>query len=334
MLFRILVPVVSTIMFLAQANAPAGAQATPAPTATPATQATIEPIAMPIPARGLPVPSGASNFMRGHLPIVGLEVQSDFADPGSTTNATGTGLNTVVSGTLNFAGSFTIPVTQRISLSFVRDAGGDLNSTFARTTSARGAYVEAGSLKRHDDTEKIDVGVGDGITFEGGLEHNYFECCLALEDHTEYGAINYASPGIHALHGLHFDYTEKAITAAHNPSADTLAAQTRGLDVDKREYGLAQVFVAILPVSQRFYVTGTFYNGAYDFFENEPFPFRYDIFIETADFGVAKNATFELAALNLTQINTGAPFPSPNTIHFVNFYATMKFTVDFNKLKY
>jgi len=47
-----------------------------------------------------------------------------------------------------------------------------------------------------------------------------------------------------------------------------------------------------------------------------------------------KHAAFELAALNLTQINTGAPFPSPNTIHFVNFYATLKLNVDFNKLKY
>jgi len=271
--------------------------------------------------------------MRGHLPIVELDVQSDFADPGNTTNTTGTGLNGVVNGTVNFAGSFTIPLTQRISLSFVRDAGGDLNTTFGRTTSASGAYVQTGSLKRHDDTEKIDIGVGHGVTFEGGLEHNYFECCLALEDHTGYVAVSYASPGIKALHGLHFDYTEKGITAAHNPSADTFASQTPGLDVNKREYGLAQVFVAVLPVSQRFYVTGTLYNGAYDFFENEPFPFRYNIFIETADFGVAKHATFELAALNLTQINTGAPFPPPNTIHFVNFYATLKLNVDFNKLK-
>jgi hypothetical protein len=287
---------------------------------------------MPIPARGLPVPSGTGGFMYGHLPIVELDVQSDFAAPGSTTNATGTGLNGVVGGTIDFAGSFTVPITHRLSASFVRDAGGDLNTTFGRTAFKGGGYEQLGSLKRHDDTEKIDYGFAHGFTVEAGLEHNYFECCLALEDHTGYVAVQYASPGLTWLHGLHFVYTEKAITAAHDPSANTLASQTPGLDVHKREYGLDQVLVAVLPVSRRFYATGTYFNGAYDFFENEPFPFRYDIFIETADFAVAKDTTFELAALNLTQINKGAPFPAPNAIHFVNFFVTVKFKVDFNKL--
>jgi hypothetical protein len=300
--------------------------------ALPVTAASSEPVVMPIPARALPVPNGSGSFMRGHLPIVELDIQSDFADPGSTTNTTGTGLNGVVGGTLNFAGSFTIPITSRLSASFVRDAGGDLNSTFGRTTFVGGKYQQLGSLKRHDDTEKIDIALDHGLTFEGGLEHNYFECCLALEDHTGYVALQYATPGVKALHGLHFVYTEKAITAAHNPSAATLASQTPGLDVNKREYGIDQVLVAILPINQKFYVTGTFFNGAYDFFENQPFPFRYNIFIETADFSVAKDTTFELAALNLTQINTGAPFATPNTIHFVNFYATVKFNANFNKV--
>jgi hypothetical protein len=327
---------VSPLALLMQGIALADGTATSPPlvasTPVPLVAATPAPVVMPIPARGLPVPS-SGGFMHGHLPIVELDVQSDFADPGGTTNTKSTGLNGVVSGTLNFAGSFTIPITDRISASFVRDAGGDLNTTFGRTTLVGGAYEQLGSLKRHDDTEKIDIGLDRGFTFEGGLEHNYFECCLALEDHTGYVALQYASPGIRFLHGLHFDYTEKAITAAHNPSVNTLASQTPGLDVGKREYGLDQVLVAVLPVNRRVYVTGTFFNGAYDFFENEPFPFRYNIFIETADFSLAKNATFELAALNLTQINTGAPFPAPNTIHFVNFYATMKFNMDFNKIR-
>lgn len=325
---RLFAASVLSMVFVVQGHARADVPATPAPVAL----ATAAPLVMPLPARGLPVPTRSDGFMSGHLPIVELDVQSDFADPGSTTNAVGTGLNGVVGGTLNFAGSFTIPITSAVSASFVRDAGGDLNSTFGRTTSVGGAYVQLGSLKRHDDTEKIDVAFAHGFTFEGGLEHNYFECCLALEDHTGYVALQYASPGIAALHGLHFVYTEKAITAAHNPSADTLAAQTPGLDVGKREYGVDQVLVAVLPVNRRFYATGTFFNGAYDFFENEPFPFRYNIFIETADFQVQKDVTFELAALNLTQINKGAPFPAPNTIHFVNFYATLKLNVDFNKL--
>jgi hypothetical protein len=49
-------------------------------------------------------------------------------------------------------------------------------------------------------------------------------------------------------------------------------------------------------------------------------------------FGVAKHARFEIAALNLTQIDTGAPFPARNTIHFANFYATLKLNVDFSTL--
>jgi hypothetical protein len=129
---RFIAVALPAMVFLMQRSA--CADVLPAP--PPARAASSTPIEMPIPARGLPVPSGTGGFMYGHRPIVELDVQSDFAAPGSTTNATGTGLNGVVSGTINFAGSFTIPITNRLSASFVRDAGGDLNTTFGRTALA------------------------------------------------------------------------------------------------------------------------------------------------------------------------------------------------------
>jgi len=279
-------------------------------------------------------PSAApKSFLTGHLPIVEFDPQADFADPPSTTNATGTGLNGVVSGTIDLAGSVTIPITSNISIAYVRDAGSFLNSTFSRIAVPGVGYEMVGSLKRHNDAEKIDIGLGKtGATFEGGFEHNDFECCLPLEFHTGYVAVQYAAPGIKALNGLKFIYTEKAMTAAHNPSPDTLASEPVGLDVRKREYGLDQILTAVIPVSKNFYGTATFFNGAYDFFENEPFPYRFNGFIESGDFVLSPNATFELATINLTQMNQGSPFPAPNTIHFENYYATLKLKYDFNKL--
>jgi hypothetical protein len=274
-------------------------------------------------------------FLAGHLPIIEFDTQSDFADPPSTTNATGTGLNSVVSGTINFAGSFTIPITKTISIAYARDAGAFLNSTFSRIA-VGGKYEMVGSLKRHTDTEKIDIGLPvKGLAFEAGFEHNDFECCLPLEFHTGYAALQYSAPPIKALNGLSFIFIEKGMTAAHNPpQAQILADAAAGTpDVKGREYGTDQIVVAVAPIAKGFYATGLYLNGAYDFFEQEPYPYRFNAFIETANFVISKNATFQLGTNNVTQQNNqGSPFPATNGIHFVNFFTTLKLNLDLNSI--
>jgi hypothetical protein len=309
----------------ARADAQSSPSPSPAPLASsPAVGQPVQPVAAP----------PAKPALAGHLPIIEFDTQADFANPPSTTNTTGTGLNGVVSGTIDFAGSFTIPVYKNISIAYARDAGSFLNSTFSRIA-VGGKYVMVGSLKRHTDTEKIDIGIVKGLTLEAGFEHNDFECCLPLEFHTGYAALQYAAPPIKALNGLSFIYIEKGMTAAHNPPAAQIAADAAAgtPDVKGREYGTDQILVGVLPISKGFYATGLYLNGAYDFFEQEPYPYRFNAFIETADFTVNKNVTFELGTSNVTQQNNqGSPFPATNGIHFVNFYTTLKLKLDTNTL--
>ncbi|GAC1568505.1 MAG: hypothetical protein NVS2B3_12480 [Vulcanimicrobiaceae bacterium] len=291
------------------AQSPAGPK--PVPNASPA-------------AATAPKPGG----LAGHLPIVDLAPEATFADPGSTSGQIGGPLPGVVTGKFNLSGSVTIPIVGGLSASYDRIAGNFLNSTFARVTGADGAYREPGSLKRRMEIERLDYAFGKtGLNLEIGSQFNRFECCAPLEFHDVYTALTYATPGIRALHGTKFVLTERASTAAHHltPGASTL-------DIGRREYGLTQVVTAVVPIDPHLYATGTFFNGAYDFFETAPFPFSFDLFNETANFVIDPNTTFALGFTNAWQHEQGAPFGPHNAIHFVSYYTQLKFHVDLNKI--
>lgn len=264
----------------------------------------------------------------GHLPIIDLSPELTWADPGATVGSPpGTPLSGVVSGSPNLSGSITIPIVGGLSASYDRIQGNFLNTTFA-AVNIGGKPFELGSLRRRMEVERLDYGIGKtGIGLEVGSQFNRFECCLPLEFHDVYAAISYSTPGIPQLGGTHFVLIEKGSTAAHkNLSGSTL-------DVGKREYGLTQIVVAVVPVSSKFYATGTYFNGAYDFFETQPFPFSFNLFNETANFVLNPNATFSLGFTNTWQHEQGAPFPAPgNAIHFVSYYTQLKLHFDLNKL--
>lgn len=243
-----------------------------------------------------------------------------------------------MSGQGNISGTVTIPVIGGLSASYDRVQGNFLNSTFGRII-VDGKAIEPGSLRRRMEVERLDYGFPhSGLGFELGSEFNRFECRLPLEFHDVYLAAKYVTPGIKALHGTKFVFIEKAGTSNHPrpPGADNF-------DIGKREYGLSNIVVAIVPVAPKFYFTGTYFNGAYDYFEQAPFPFRFNVFIETANFVLNPTVTATLGYTNLTQNEQGAPFPgsasppggfSPdrNTIRFVSIYGQLKFHVDLNKL--
>ena len=298
------------------------------PSATPAT-----PAAQP----AAPV-SQSKSALSGHLPIIDLIPETTFADPGSTTGQTGGPLPGVVSGQFNLSGTVTIPLIGGLSASYDRVQGNFLNTTFGRTA-ANGSYGEPGSLRRRMEVERLDYGFPkSGLGFELGSEFNRFECCAPLEFHDVYLAAKYVTPAIKQLHGTKFIFIEKAGTAAHPrpPGASNF-------DIGKREYGLSNIVVAVVPVDPRFYFTGTYFNGAYDYFEQAPFPFRFNVFNETANLVLNPTMTATIGTTNLYQNQQGAPFastpsapgtfyPNPNTIHFVSFYAQLKFHVDLNKI--
>jgi hypothetical protein len=77
---------------------------------------------------------------------------------------------------------------------------------------------------------------------------------------------------------------------------------------------------ANLPINHGFALFGSASYGAFDYFDNAPVPFYYDII----DVGIYKkfNQVLSLTAdlNNLTQIHLeGSPFTPPNTIHRIYF---------------
>ncbi len=272
------------------------------------------------------------NSLNGHLPIIDISPESDWADPANTKGSTTSGLPGVVSGSFDLSGTFTLPIYGGFSASYDHIEGSFLNSTFYSVgTAAGGGKVELGSVKRHVDQERIDYAIGkSGLTFEAGLTDNEFVCCLDLPWHTGYAALTYATPAIKALGGLSFVFTEKGSTANHNPNP-TEAANT--LDIGhKREYGMTQVVTAVVPLSPHFSTTVTYFNGAYDFMNNAPFPYRFNLFNSQANYTFSPIASFFAGWTYVNQFNQGAPFANGNSIRFANFYTGLKFHLDLNKI--
>lgn len=308
------------------------AEASPAPSAPSAPPAAVTvPAQIPAPTKSVatsaPVATKPAPF-GGHLPIIDLTPELTYADPGATQGTIGGGLPGVVNGKFNLSGSFTIPIAKGLSASYDRVTGSFLNTTFGRITGPDGKYAEVGSLRRRMEVERVDYSIGKtGLALEAGSEYNRFECCLNLEFHDAFAAIVYGTPGIKALHGTKFVFIEKGSTSAHKaPPGDS------GLDVNKREYGLSNIAVAIVPIDPHFYATETYFNGAYDFFEQAPYPFRFNVFIEGANFVINPNATVALNFTNLTQQRQAAPFGNNNAIHFVSYFAQLKLHFDLNKI--
>lgn len=318
-----------TFVTVLSAAALAIADAAPEPAATSSAPAAspVAPVAIATPPK---------NPLTGHLPIIDLVPESTFADPGSTQGSPkGTPLSGVVNGTFNLSGTATIPIARGLSASYDRNAGNFLNTTFGRIA-LNGGYAEPGSLKRRTETERLDYGFPkSGLGFEVGSEFNRFECCAQLEFHDVYVAAKYVTPTIKALHGTKFIFIEKAATSNHR----VLPGITAPSDTGKRQYGLSNIVVAIVPLDPRFYLTGLYFNGAFDYFEQAPFPFRFNVFNETANLVLNPTATATLGFTNVTQNLQGAPFPStpngapnPNAIHFVSYYAQLKLHFDLNKI--
>jgi hypothetical protein len=320
------IAIVGTLLALTAVAANAQASPSPAMGASPA-PGVIPSGAKTAPAP-LPPPPAAKPGYVGHLPIIDLAPEADWADPGATQGSTTTGLHGVVSGAFDISGTITEPIVSGLSASYDHIEGDFLNSTFARIAVPGVGYEEPGSLKRREEVERLDYSVGKtGLGIETGLEYNRFECCLPLEFHDGYLLLSYGTPGIKALHGTKFVVLEKGATAAHHfmPGDTTL-------DINKREYGNDNIVVAVVPFQPHLFATATYLNGAYDYFENEPFPYRFNVFLETANFVLSPQATFTVGFTNVTQQNQGSPFPAPNGIHFVNYYTALKLHFDLNKL--
>ncbi|MGH7729070.1 MAG: hypothetical protein ACREM2_09805, partial [Vulcanimicrobiaceae bacterium] len=255
----------------------------------------------PAPKKADPPPLG------GHLPIVDLTEAIDFSAPGATPdfppskNLTGPGLGGVLSGVTDLGGTITIPLFKGVSASYDRQNGGLIHSTFAY----RPVFGTGGlSQNRFQEVFRLDAGLGHGLGFEVGTWHNWFLCCPfnVLDTHLVYAQLAYTTPPIAFLHNTTLTFVERGARSHHTGSQDP-GGVASGLDIRKDFYGSDQILVTNTGFGPKFTATGVFYNGDYDMFEQEPFPFRFNIFEAIGTYSINPELSLQEGWANLWQQN-------------------------------
>jgi hypothetical protein len=154
--------------------------------------------------------------------------------------------------------------------------------------------------------------------------------------HEQFLTLSLTSPPITALNGFTVGVSATGVHNKHhvsgNPNVSPFAPQNIGTglynaavagysDKDGSDrYGVNYGVNANLPVNHGFAVFGSASYGAFDWFDNSPVPFYYNI-IDVGVFKKFNNVVSLTADLNhLTQYNLGnVPFVSPETIHRIYF---------------
>ena len=322
-----------------------GSMGTPGPAGTPAS----ENAPVQSPKSGPPEKAGPANPLAGHLPIIDLIPETDWSNIDGAHGVTTPGavLPGNVSGSFNFSGTFTLPIYAGISASYDRVAGGFLDATYGKIA-VGGKSLEVGTHKRHMDVFRLDVPIAKtGIGFEAAiLNHAYESATFNAPDsgqsaagrdgyfwHAAYVQLAYSTPKIKALNGTSFLFAERGLTANHAPSALDIAADPTE-QKQYRQYATAQIVSATVPMNPKFYVTGTLYNGAYDFYDQFPFPLRYNAVNATANFALLPQTTLIAGWWDVWNEHTGAQgsvFAFPNSVHFAQFYTALDVHLDLNK---
>jgi hypothetical protein len=190
----------------------------------------------------------------------------------------------------------------------------DIKDTFQLNYSGiKGIGVSVGTFYRfrHDNPATADAATNGGTPADW---------------HEQFVSLSYTSPAFAALNGATVGISGTYNYNKHHVSAIGLQEEEQAgfSDSDgKIRTGVNYGVNANLPFNHGFNLFGSASYGAFDFFDNSPVPFYYDII----DVGINKrfNQVFSLTAdlNNLTQQNLGGwPFISPNTIHRIYFAIT------------
>jgi hypothetical protein len=281
-----------------------------------------------------------------HLPIIDIQPVTTFAGAGGIKDTPATG--PIQNGNINIAGVVTIPVAKGLSLSYIRTINGVYNNTFAPVilplatavggpgTTYPGNYNDVVENYQFDEHFKR-------FNLEGGFSTRHRMCCPASGDpnqlastewHQVFLGLTYSTPSISFLdHGL-FVLNITGHSANHNPPPGALEFEqfvSPGVvDVGKREYGTTQAATFVLPLNHGFSTTGTYTWGAFDYFENYPYPLNYGIWVFTANKSFNKYFGLELREANLWQRpNQNTPFPG-NAIHVVDWSIIADFHLNLN----
>lgn len=242
-----------------------------------------------------------------------------------------------VQGRVDLNAVISLPIFRGLALQFEHDRAGGIDTTIGRVTNAAHQYIYPASQNDIVDTVRLVYSRISHVSLSGGefyrYQHNNYgttdpqpanTITVGPQDwHEWFLTAGFTSSPIAALNGATFG---AQVTGEYNrhfvvPSVLATEAAAGFNDSSGRtRFGANYGFNANVPVDRRhgFSVFGSWSDGGFDYFDNNPVPFYYII----VDAGLTKrfSQTLSLTAdvNNLTQINNGSwPFIAPNAIHRV-----------------
>ncbi len=234
----------------------------------------------------------------------------------------------LVEGDVKFNGVVSVPLLNHLAFQYEYDRASGIDNSIGNTNSTLG--IPQYHTASNDLVNEFRIAYSQpNIGVILGSYYRYRVCCPNTADpanaapsdwHAQYVQLGLTTPKIHALNGATFGVTTRGTYNHHHVSAAGLAAaQAAGYNKEfdgKARFGINYGANTNVPINSGLSLFASWSFGAFDFFDNSPVPFYYDI----SDFGFTKKINKYLSATadinNLVQQNLGnVPFPSPNTIH-------------------
>jgi hypothetical protein len=240
----------------------------------------------------------------------------------------------------------TVPLISGLNFQYEHDRAAGIDTTIGRVTNAAHQYIYPASNNDIADTFRLNYSGIKGVGVSVATFYRFRHDNPATNDvasnggapsdwHQQTLTLSYTAPAIAALNGLTVGISGTGVHNKHHASANYLAnlaaanataiatssGATLFTDSDgKTRTGVNYGVNANLPINHGFALFGSASYGAFDYFDNAPEPFYYDII----DVGIFKklNQVLSLTAdlNNLTQQHLeGTPFTPPNTIHRIYF---------------
>jgi hypothetical protein len=248
------------------------------------------------------------------LPIVDIVPTSSFS---TTENAGNTHNPDPPNGDIEINGTATLPlVLKGLSASYDRISLGAFDSALAGVPIG-GETVYAGAARDLLQNFRLDYHNGH-FNVEGGFASRYRRCCPAdsFEWHKGFLGVTYATPSISILNGGFFVLGVTLNDYHHTINAES-APVPPGYSLAPGQIYTTQQFVSgIIPIDKKsgVRIATTFLWGALDYFEKNPFPSYYDVFVFSGTKQVNPNFGVSATLAQVHQRIQGYPFPPPGFI--------------------
>ena len=272
--------------------------------------------------------ASANILAPSYIPSVDIYPTATFVTGDDVQRAPG-GL-AVQNGDIKFNASIDQPLLKNLTFHYEYDRASGIDNAIGNITNQLGQVVIGGAS--NDIVNDFHLAYSTPqIGIQAGYYYRYRFCCpntaqagnaTPADWHASYLQAGYTTPKFAALGGATLGVTARGTYNHHHVSAQGVANEAAFgyKDFDgKAQFGVNYGANVNIPLNHGFSLFGSYSFGAFDFFDNAPTPFYYDI----SDFGFNKTINKYLAFTadinNLVQQNlsNGDPFIYPNTIHRV-----------------